>query len=434
MKWTSLSKKYFPTDGVKKKQVVENQILQSIFIKSMQNLEGAAKILCPTLKCLPDNALLFVSHIFGKDDVTPQPAAQAPLANFQPLMQSLKVEELALNHVSKSESYCLCVCYFGGYNEEMDFDKKRFPKQPEIATFLCKFLIHQFQGGNEEKSIRKCVHNAHTLYITAQHDGELHSETIVSCINFALLPDKGFYVNWLATSNESITEEKYGEDFVCICNGGGWKKRHLALFLMQVAHLTVYSHVTALNPALSDYIVALQTRIDGKEKAIDFYNNIGFTEGGIVEGVQDLDKEVYDGFSVCYENAQESTTDYIHIIFSGKGSDNIYMCTNTSGMIGKGLPFGKQIKPNFDQLTKNADCTYFRFPFCIKRQNLMLLAAGLDFFFLPFSDDADMNGFIHPSEQVGHNCIAHVTLKDIQKMEKIDSWLTDVQIDFYIRW
>ena len=56
-------------------------------------------------------------------------------------------------------------------------------------------------------------------------------------------------MNWLATSNESITEEKYGEDFVCICNGGGWKKQHLALFLMQVAHLTVYSHVTALNPA-----------------------------------------------------------------------------------------------------------------------------------------------------------------------------------------
>ena len=64
----------------------------------------------------------------------------------------------------------------------------------------------------------------------------------------------------------------------------------------------------------------------------------------------------------------------------------------------------------------------------------MLLSAGFDFFFLPFSDDADMNGFIHPSEQVGHNCIAHVTLKDIQKMEKFDSWLTDAQIDFYIRW
>ena len=83
----------------------------------MQNLEGAAKILCPTLKCLLDNSLLFVSHIFGKDDVTPQPAAQAPLANFQPLMQSRKVEELALNYVSKSESYHLCVHYFGGYNE-----------------------------------------------------------------------------------------------------------------------------------------------------------------------------------------------------------------------------------------------------------------------------------------------------------------------------
>ena len=93
MKWTFLFKKIFSTDGVKKKQVVENQILLSIFIKSMQNFEGAAKILCPTLKCLPDNALLFVSHIFGKDDVTPQPAAQAPLANFQPLMQSLKVED-----------------------------------------------------------------------------------------------------------------------------------------------------------------------------------------------------------------------------------------------------------------------------------------------------------------------------------------------------
>ena len=154
-----------------------------------------------------------------------------------------------------------------------------------------------------------------------------------------------------------------------------------------------------------------------KEKAIDLYNNIGFTEGSIVEGVPDLDKEGYDGFSVCYENAQGSTTDYIHIIFSGKGSDDVYMCTNTSGMIGKGLPFGKQIKPNFDQLTNNKNCTYFRILFCIKRQNLMLPSARLDFFFLPFSDDADMNGFIHPCEQVGHNCIAHVTLKDIQKME-----------------
>ena len=35
----------FSTDGVKKKQVVENQIQQSIFIKSMQNLEGGQMIL-----------------------------------------------------------------------------------------------------------------------------------------------------------------------------------------------------------------------------------------------------------------------------------------------------------------------------------------------------------------------------------------------------
>ena len=31
--------------------------------------------------------------------------------------------------------------------------------------------------------------------------------------------------------------------------------------------LSVYSHVTAMNPALSDYVVALQTCIDGKRKS-----------------------------------------------------------------------------------------------------------------------------------------------------------------------
>ena len=165
-----------------------------------------------------------------------------------------------------------------------------------IGKIIIKFLTSQFPYGTENEIIQYCVHKSRFPYITAQHDGDIPTETIVSCINFALLPKRGFYVNWLATSHEEITVEKYGPTFRCLCKGGITVQRNLGLFLMQAANFAVYSHLSTLNPDLPSFTVAFQAQIDPNESAQDFYNKNGFEEIDNISSMSDLDFVGFDGF------------------------------------------------------------------------------------------------------------------------------------------
>ena len=405
-----------------------------LFINGLQNLDGVAKVFRPTFECLEVPALNFVMAIFGNEKLPPQPSAHVPLISFLPLMSSLKVGTLAHDKVTSSETYRLHLCYYAGCSNQSDLTIEEQKELNAIGKIIIKFLTSQFRNGTEDEVIQDCVNKSQSLYITAQHDGEIPTETIVSCINFALIPERGFYVDWLATSHEEITVEKYGPTFHCLCKGGIWVQRNLGLFLMQAANFAVYSHLSTLNPDLPSYTVALQARIDREERAQDFYVNNGFEEIDNISAMSDLDFVVFDGFQALYEAAQKSTTDYLHITFAGDGGENIVVYRNTTGIIGPGLPFGKRADSYTQQFATQHDAGYFVFPFCAKRETLLLLASGLDFFFLPFKKGVDMDGYLHPSIEYSLGCAAQVYLRNIEELKELKSWFTDANIDFYAQW
>ena len=203
---------------------------------------------------------------------------------------------------------------------------------------------------------------------------------------------------------------------------------------MQAANFAVYSHLSTVNPDLPSYTVALQARIDREERAQDFYVSNGFEEIDNISAMSDLDFVVFDGFQALYEAAQKSTTDYLHITFAGDGGENIVVYRNTTGIIGPGLPFGKRADSYTQQFAIQHDAGYFAFPFCVKRETLLLLASGLDFFFLPFKKGVDMDGYLHPSIEYSLGCVAQVYLRNIEELKELKSWFTDANIDFYAQW
>ena len=252
--------------------------LRDMFIQNLANLDGRAKILRPTLEILDKRAMDFLLSIYNKDSVSSSPPSPYIFLNdFLPLMTSLKVGELALNKTDDNKTYCLRLRYFAGF--DLDKEEELVCQQPNIKS-ICKliadFLSNQFDGTTETSEINKCVHKARLLYITAQYNGEIPTEAIVSCINFALLPGRGLFVNWLATSSEAITEEKYGRDFYHLCRGGTWVGRNLGLFVLQAAHLATYSHLTFANPILPNYIIAVQACIQKGPRSHNFYMRNGF--------------------------------------------------------------------------------------------------------------------------------------------------------------
>jgi hypothetical protein len=132
-----------------------------------------------------------------------------------------------------------------------------------------KQFLQSIFSKEEHQHISESIERAHSLYITAKsifpktgkRKKELekgddvacdeteypteseHDETIVACLNFALMDKCGFFINWLAVSKEVISNRKYGVAMEVASVDQLWGRRHFGLFLIRVANLAVLTNL-----------------------------------------------------------------------------------------------------------------------------------------------------------------------------------------------
>jgi hypothetical protein len=269
----------------------------------------------------------------------------------------------------------------------------------------------------------------------AKHS-EILEETIIAAVNFSKLGNSGFFVNWLATSNEDVHSYKYGDSTSFLCKGKMWQRRGLSLLLLRLANLSVLSHLRQTNAQFENgYNIVLQARASADEPAARFYHSINFDEGGPISSISELDNSVFHGFRTLLEAAEKSTTDYVHFIFD---DHDIVVFVNSTGNICKKKTYSSRYAKEYPSATPLSKKTlpYVRFPFAARRDHLLLLSSGLEFFNLPFNADVQSNldGFLEASTHVPSGDSVPIYEREVQVMSKDKSYLTDVCIDFLFRW
>ncbi len=448
--------------------------LRDAFSESLEWLEsslGAA--ISSTIADLPGSAMDFVLSVFGGNGHPPASHAVDDLVSFACLERHLRFATLAQQRLSggKDGPYQFRVRYFAGVMTAGNLENKnstasRSHPDLKVAKFIKNFLTSIFNNP-DNAPIDDCTRRARSLYITvrspsilAKNKNKINStkgktkkasskkgngdddegdnealdadqESIICCLNFALMGSRGFFVNWIATSNEEVNPRKYGEPLMTVLTDRSFQNRHLASFLMKLANLCVLLHLRSENTLSPNYHIVLQARTAGNDnKAAKFYHRIGFEEGGQVETRSDLPKEVFPGFEDVLDLADSSHTDYIHFIWD---SEDISIFTNKTGTFQK---IRSSSSPHFRPLADQGEEARdnFVFPFSVVRQQIMILAGGLDFFFLPFGKGVSMHDFITPNDVVSAIHTTAIEKKDRDCVSDPSGWLSANCIDFIIRW
>jgi len=421
--------------------------LRSVFSENLNWLELFANEVLPNLNSLPRVAMDFVMSIFGSEEIPPARHAEIALNHFVPISSSLRFASLAHQLLPGTDRYQFRLRYFGGLGDEDDKNlSRRNNPDATVALFIRSFFTSIFNNP-EHAPVEMCVNRARSLFITVQcNNGQQrkdekenkervdlidfpYQETIVSCINFSIMKPHGFFINWLATSNETISPRKYGEELMLVLSDQSWQRRNFAFFLLKLANFSVILHLRLSGILSADYNIVLQAR--STEPAARFYIACGFDEGGPASSETDLERDVFQGFNSSLYNAVKSKTDFIHVIWD---NDEIVWFTNKTGSFRKGKSVGKE----FRTLVSSQDPEEFIFPFAAIREHLMLLATNLDFFYLPFQDSAPMHDFIQPNEFVPNRQRTFVCEVDrdsvAAKGSRSSGHLTDNAINFFIRW
>lgn len=428
--------------------------LDAAFGINAEAMTGYVKQSRTELTSLGPEAIEFILSIFGSSDVLPVHHAVIDLEKFVPISSSLRFALLSKQKMNTGVSQ-FAVHYFAGLQEHKE---KREPSSTDIQTVnkLCTFLKSIFT--TEDKKITECIKYARSLFVTVKHsiskgkkkdpsslpqavgssDGdpkddqeEEVKETVVSCINFAMMPKHGLYINWLATSNEEVTTRKYGKDLPLLVTNGRWYKSHFALFLLRAANLAVITYFKMFQLSVDDYMILLQAST--KERATHFYTTHGFEEGEMVDSESSYDTAVFPGFKEVKEELEQSTTDRIHFMFN---AENIVVFKNTTGLFGNTRILRYQ--PGYDSVetlaASKAKDYEVTFPFKAVRNHLMILAQKLQFFYLPFQDGVDLGGFITPNRVFTDRHRAYLSERDIESIRKPSGWLGDPSIDFMMKW
>ena len=434
------------------------QRLKTAIAEYSDNLEQLAREVQPDIDSLPPQAMNFLMAIFGGDGVPPATHADADLESFLNIGTSYKFASLAL-HKMQNGLPQLRLRYFAGLgdNDKKDRSKPEMIADIRLAKGIRSFFTQVFNNP-ENTPIEDCVNHARSLYITAKTfvprpgkpknitpDQQASAaealkqevppdETIVACLNFACMGNHGFWVNWLAVSNEVIASRKYGAALNLLTGvHGTWQRRNFAVFLLKVAHLSVLSHLRLMGEYSSSYCIALQARTASSENAPKFYTSVGFEEGDIVETDSQLSASVFEEFPTILRKAEDSPTDYIHFIWE---SNDICIFKNTTGTFGKSVAFLRRLRKNYLSVKfgEYDGEKSFSFPFAAIREHLMFLATNLELFFLPFRPKTDLNEFITPNQIFHNELTTHLIERDMGYIKDESGWLNDSLIDFYIRW
>jgi hypothetical protein len=441
-------------------QAVAARVKQA-FLAHSHVLESSAGQIVPNMESLTTEAANFLVSIFGAEDVEPVKHAYEDLSAFSSIGNSLKFMSLA-EQTMPDGSFQFRLRYFAGLGpgslKRDRGDDPSYKGDVLVSKGIRQFLTSVFNNP-ENAPIEDCVAKARSLYITAKscpkaakgkkkssllaalaqaqqedqpQDEAEGEETIIACINFAKIADRGMFVNWLATSNETISMRKYGQALSLVCvEGLTWQRRNLALFLLKAAHLSVMMHLRFSNLLRDDYCILLQARTAASEHAARFYVQVGFDEGDIISSRTQLATAAFEDFPKLLDQAADSTSDYIHFIWE---SDDICLFKNSTGTFGKvrrrWIP--QAFNTKFEEVTKQHSDSLFTFPFAFIRQHLLVIASQLDLFFLPFRDDCDLSDFIEPNEAFNHRMATYLNERDVEKVRS--GWITDAGIDFFIRW
>jgi hypothetical protein len=290
------------------------------------------------------------------------------------------------------------------------------------------------QGNKKKSSLVDAFAQAQPDLPSSSGEDFEAEETIIACINFAKIDDRGMFVNWLATSNEAISRRKYGESLSLVCiEGLTWQRRGLAAFLLKAAHLSVVMHLRVIKQLRADHCILLQARTAAPEQSAHFYTALGFDEGDIISSSTQLAKSSFEEFPSMLEQAAKSHTDYMHFIWE---SEDICLFKNATGTFGqiKRRWIPRDSNSNYESAMKLNEKSLFSFPFAFIRQHLLLLASQLDLFFLPFQDAIDLSDFILPNKSYPLRSQTSLTERDVEQIAKKSGWLTDPGIDFYTRW
>ncbi len=441
------------------------------FMNHLRHLQAFTAAQMPALELLSEAALSFISVIHGSEEqhVAKETNAVESLLVFEPLFSSLKLGVLARSTVEDGSSYRMKVRYFSGTGLASPIAAlqdannahllPRGDPNVKVSNFIHRYFAVKFSNP-DEKAIDLCVRRARTLYITATSEAPLHrlggatpEETIVSAINFASMGHHGMYVNWLATSNEKLTKEKYGCNLEMETCGGTWQRRHLAVFLLKLAYLSCVHHVAhnfrskkKEDEETADFQVVLQARTTAKEKAHRFYRKIGFEELGGMDSDTELSNTVFKDFPFVLTMAAKSPYDFIHFIRDLEGTPDLAVFRNNTGIFSHSIA-----KPTcaeaFVDVTFNTEQDSFSFPFSSTREHLMLLASGLPLFFLPFRNDVEIADFIRPSAVHDWNTTVRIVMEDREQLaqkklrdgkrsgaKSLNGYLTDSTIDFMRTW
>ena len=445
------------------KQMTEQvqSTLQKAFNANLNELESAARKVLPDINSLSPKATKFLVSIFGDENILPVKHNDEDLAEFLSLGTSLKFAALATNKVADG-SYQLRLRYFAGLGND-DMKDRSSPEQAAavlVAKGIKRFFTSIFNNP-ENAPIEECVSRSRSLYITVKSSPhkatpdksqssevppeELVSsstmlkptassaadETIVACINFSIMDGgHGFFVNWLATSNEEINQRKYGTSLQVVCANGTWQRRHLALFLLKAAHVSVILHLRMAGSLQDQYHIVLQARTSAKEKSAHFYTKVGFEEGGVIDKESELSSAVFSQFPTVLETASKSNTDYMHWIWD---TEDICVFKNSSGSFGDLRSFAKRLKSSFPKIV-TSDTLSVTVPFALSREHYVLLSYQLEFFLLPFQKNADHQGFIMPNRLYDGGHFTLLNDRALKSIRRNAGWLTDEAIDLYIRW
>jgi hypothetical protein len=412
-------------------------------------LDAIALEVVPDLDALPTAALNFILSIFGGCNVVATQYADEDLEPFGRLCTSFRAAKL-IAHKMHNGMYQLRVRYFAGLGEHQ---AQRDNPALVVANAIREFFTSIFNNP-ENDPIEQCSRRARTIYITVRTPPEGGSkksrkrkqisdttvrdepdpnETIIAAINFAFLPGKGFYVNWLATSNEPVNQKKYGREFSSLTSEGYWLRRGFALLLLRLANLSVLSHLGVTQaPSDGSYAIVLQARTTSKDVAGKFYSRVGFEEVGLADQESTLAEQVFTEFSSLLNKASDSNSDFIHFIW---GNDDLSIFKNTTGTFGDITPFTRTYSKYYAPLTFGTQTEEFSFPFSLERNLFMMLASRLDFFYLPFRGSANMNDFIKPSTQHLGSHTVTIKKKDRKRINDLRKGeLNDELIDFLMNW
>jgi hypothetical protein len=424
--------------------------LREAFAANSENLEALSFEIIPNLETLPPIALNFFLSIFGGGNVDPSTFAGEDLIHFLPLYTSLHCASLA-HCKMENGTHQLRLRYFAGLGNA-DNQRERDNPGLVVANGIRSFLTSAFRHP-DHADVEACSRRARSLYITArtivptgkanaennvnagnaEHDAtdQNTNETIVACINFALMKGEGFFVNWLATSNQRLDPNIFGKDFCKEVGTDTLQHKHLAVFLLKAANLAVVSQLRLEGATLERYHILLQAPIKGKERAADYYFRVGFEEVGYVELDNELDSEIFPGCLTKVNEGAASNTDYIHFIWN---NTDIGVFKNNTGTFGNIKSFSRRFKKFFNEIDENKQEDEFGYPFSAKRYHFHLLSTKCDFFYLPFDEDAVLSDFIEPNAAYTDKKIVIFAAKDRAKLTEKDEWLNDICIDFFIRW